>query len=126
MSASLLLLVLTGCGPGDLTVNVDTVPCENIDLDDPPEVDVVVEQDGNITTLSRVPLFKECGATFEPDVLADGAVIEVDELWSAGDGDCCYQAELAIKAENSGAEVEVLWYEGDAAEPLHTIAFSTP
>ena len=67
-----------------------------------------------------------CGAVFEPEITPDGSVIEIDEAWSAGDADCCYQAEVAVKAANAGAEVEIFWYDGDGADPVHTISFSTP
>lgn len=121
------LPLMVACGPGDITAQANQDPCQNIDLDNLPEVGLEAESDANAVTVTRMPIFMDCAANFDPTVEPEGDVLRVYEQWEGEEGNCCFQLSLGIKAENSGAEIQVEWYDPlDESTPAHTITVTTP
>lgn len=121
------LPLMVACGPGDITAQATQDPCQNIDLDDPPEVGLESESDGVAVVVTRKPIFMDCAADFDPTVEPDGDVLRVYEQWEGEEGNCCFELNLGIKAENSGAELQVEWFDpSDESSPAHTITVTTP
>jgi hypothetical protein len=121
------LPLMVACGPGDITAQAYQDPCQNIDLDDPPEVGLESESDGDSVVVTRMPIFMDCAAEFDPGVEPDGEVLRIYEQWTGEEGNCCFQLSLGIKAENSGAEIQVEWYDlSDESTPAHTLTVMTP
>ena len=121
------LPLMVACGPGDITAQASQDPCQNIDLDDPPEVDLERESDGDSLVVTRMPIFMDCAAEFDPNVEPDGDVLRIYEQWIGEEGNCCFQLSLDIKAEKAGAEIDVEWYDpSDESTPAHTLTVMTP
>lgn len=122
-----VLPLMVACGPGDITAQASQEPCQDIDLDDPPETSLSSESDANAVTVTRSPVFMDCAADFDPSVEPEGSILRVYEAWDGETGDCCFALTLGIKADNSGAEIDVEWYgPDDESSPAHTLTVTTP
>ncbi|MFT5585152.1 MAG: hypothetical protein ACI9VR_002740 [Cognaticolwellia sp.] len=121
------LPLMVACGPGDITAQASQDPCQNIDLDDPPQASLESESDGVAVVVTRMPIFMDCAANFDPSVEPDGDVLRIYEQWTGEEGNCCFQLSLGIKAEKPGAEIDVEWYDpSDESTPAHILTVTTP
>jgi hypothetical protein len=116
------MLLLVACGQ-DISVELGQEGCEGYDFSDPQESDLAVEWTGedSAKVARRFDLQPMTSLTFEPEVVPDGSILHVYELWTGGvdEQEFCYQPYLLVAGLGSG--IEVRWYEGKSQAPWSTV-----
>lgn len=114
-----LMLLLTGCTTGTLTINIYQEFCTEVDPDSDDSELVVEAQDAD-TLIYRTNGVALKGATFDPDIVVDGGTIFLHEYWDETEADItkesCYHPGVLLTDPPSRKWV-IEWYDGDDAVP---------
>lgn len=118
----LLIIALAGC-TDSLEIAVTQDRCEDVDLDDPDDPELVAEQVDQGTWVYRTYGFAAPMALFVPDIVVSGRTIELREYWEDDDPQanevCWFPGMMIMEREASRYTVE--WYDGDDAAPWLTL-----
>ncbi len=121
----MLPFLLLAC-VGNPVITTSTTGCTNYDFDDPKPSAIEASVKDGVADVYRSYVEREnLDDAFDPEIVTDGAVIEVFEAWTAGsDGNAnCLDPHISI--EDFGAPIEVRWYTPDDQNvPLDTVTVS--
>ena len=111
MLASGVLGGATACQP-ELDVTWDALGCTDIDFNDPPESELLVEIVNGDIVASRNAVFMPSDAIFEPEIAAKGKEIVIDEAWNGGGGEgsveTCFVPTVVL-ADPARGDWTVVW-----------------
>lgn len=100
-----------GCQP-ELDVTWEAQGCTDIDFDDLPSSELVLDVvDGDLVA-SRTAVFMPSDAVFEPEVRAKGKEVVIDEAWIGGGGEGAVEAcfvPTVVMADPVGGTWTVVW-----------------
>ena len=108
-----MLLLLIAC-VGNPVITPSTEGCQNYDFDDPQDSKIESSVKGDKADVYRSFVEREnLDDAFDPEIVADGNVIEVHEAWVPGsDGNAtCLEPHVLI--EEFEATIEVRWFTPD-------------
>ena len=113
----MLIFITLGCGLGDVVVEIDAPACTDWDFSDGEdrEPEVSVETTESTVLIERAGVFMDCNARFDPDILAEGGLLVVDERWEGEEGPCCMSPQVLLTMERGGP-IEVQWYDPEGKE----------
>ena len=115
------LLALMGCGSVD--ISTEQQPCEDVNFDAEPTVQV--SGDGGDVLVFRTPVFAGDMDRFAPDLEFDGRTIFVRELWERSDesvNNVCRNPIVRF-VEPPAGEFAVEWYLSDSVIPDFRVRF---
>ena len=117
-----LLLVLVGC-VNTIPIEVEFPTC----TDWTPGAEGVIEaseRDGD-WAVTHTNVVRGCDDTFEPEVVGDGRILTVHELWNTlTEDDCtvCFEPTIVLIDPPPGA-YELGWYEEGEEVPVDVVDF---
>lgn len=113
----MLIFLTLGCGLGDVVVDIDAPACTDWEFNNGEDRDaeVSVETTETSVTIERAGVFMDCNARFNPEILAEGGLLVIDERWEGEEGVCCLAPQVHLTMERGG-EIEVQWYDPEGKE----------
>jgi hypothetical protein len=124
MRVVMALSLLVACGPS-VEIQVESNACTDVNLADPPDAELVVEEDGADLLVYVHPDFAGGGDLFVPEIEDEGHRLLIREKWEVADEGAeqlCINPTLRLVDVPSGTW-KFIWYEGDAVAPLFNVEY---
>ncbi len=121
----MFVLLFAAC-VGNPVLDPDTRGCTDYDFDDPAKPALKKEAEDGGVAVFRTPVERpNLDDSFEPEIVTDGATIEVHEAWVDGADGQASCLEPVLHISEFGAPIEVRWFtDADTSIPFDTLTVS--